>query len=327
MALWAQGFMAQAIGDSDTSLVSYEEARRLSEEFGFQRQLGLAFVGLALVRLRRGELEAGIEALAASDELTRGYAVDRGFCLLLSSTMLAVAGQWSEAADRVREALDAVAPLGQSFLSANLSTLAGTIEWQLGDSDAAVASLDEAVRVADRLGYRGGLNQILDARAWIAASTGELERAAMLRGAVASVRHDLGTPGLTWWRPHQDRCEAEIRDGLGEARAKECFDHGYALARTNAAATLVLDDVALPPSREPAPERDPFALTERELEVARLVADGRSNPAIAEALFVSTATVKTHVSHILQKLALESRVQLASWVAANGPDRSRTGDR
>jgi DNA-binding NarL/FixJ family response regulator len=68
-----------------------------------------------------------------------------------------------------------------------------------------------------------------------------------------------------------------------------------------------------------------LALTERELEVARLVADGRSNPAIAKVLFVSTATVKTHVSHILQKLALESRVQLASWVAANETDSARAG--
>jgi non-specific serine/threonine protein kinase len=59
-----------------------------------------------------------------------------------------------------------------------------------------------------------------------------------------------------------------------------------------------------------------FELTARELEVARLVADGLSNPAIAAKLFVSRATVKTHVSHILRKLSLESRVQLASWLAA-----------
>ena len=72
----------------------------------------------------------------------------------------------------------------------------------------------------------------------------------------------------------------------------------------------------------------PFELTARELEVARLVADGRSNPAIASALFISVATVKTHVSHILQKLALDSRVQLAGWAAsADLPRPAPPGDR
>jgi DNA-binding NarL/FixJ family response regulator len=63
-----------------------------------------------------------------------------------------------------------------------------------------------------------------------------------------------------------------------------------------------------------------------ELEVARLVADGMSNPAIASALFISVATVKTHVSHILAKLGLDSRTQLASWVAGHdlgGPAPAR----
>ena len=64
---------------------------------------------------------------------------------------------------------------------------------------------------------------------------------------------------------------------------------------------------------------DADELSARELEVARLVADGLSNPAIASALFISVATVKTHVSHILTKLGLDSRVQLAGWVASHNP--------
>ena len=73
--------------------------------------------------------------------------------------------------------------------------------------------------------------------------------------------------------------------------------------------------------------QDPFELSARELEVARLVADGLSNPAIASALFISVPTVKTHVSHILAKLGLESRVQLASWVARHdlGPPAHTRG--
>jgi DNA-binding NarL/FixJ family response regulator len=56
------------------------------------------------------------------------------------------------------------------------------------------------------------------------------------------------------------------------------------------------------------------ALTERELQVARLVVDRRTNPEIAEALFLSPKTVETHMRNIFRKLDVSSRVEVARTV-------------
>lgn len=62
----------------------------------------------------------------------------------------------------------------------------------------------------------------------------------------------------------------------------------------------------------------PEELTSRELEVVQLVAQGRSNQEIAQALVISDKTVKTHISNILGKLQLEDRTQLAIYAIKNG---------
>ncbi len=69
----------------------------------------------------------------------------------------------------------------------------------------------------------------------------------------------------------------------------------------------VIDQFSRLPRHEPPEEL--AELTEREREVLALIAEGRSNAEIGEALFISETTVKTHVTHVLQKLGLRDRVQ------------------
>ncbi|ACY96883.1 MULTISPECIES: response regulator [Thermomonospora] len=67
------------------------------------------------------------------------------------------------------------------------------------------------------------------------------------------------------------------------------------------------------PARRPA---EP--LTERELQVVRLVARGRTNEEIAGELFVSLSTVKTHLGNVQRKLAARNRVEIAAWAWESG---------
>ena len=60
---------------------------------------------------------------------------------------------------------------------------------------------------------------------------------------------------------------------------------------------------------QPAPPKELGDLTERELDVFRLIARGLSNAEIGRELYISEATVKTHITHLLQKLNLRDRVQ------------------
>lgn len=59
-------------------------------------------------------------------------------------------------------------------------------------------------------------------------------------------------------------------------------------------------------------------LSDREVEVLRLLATGLPNREIASILFISEATVKTHVEHIIQKLGVSDRVQAVVWAARHG---------
>ena len=78
-------------------------------------------------------------------------------------------------------------------------------------------------------------------------------------------------------------------------------------------------------AHQAGPASAPLAehLTEREREVVRLVAQGRSNAEIAQTLIISDKTVKTHISNVLSKLDLQDRTQLAIYAIKHGLVDSR----
>jgi NarL family two-component system response regulator LiaR len=89
--------------------------------------------------------------------------------------------------------------------------------------------------------------------------------------------------------------------------------HGEISLQPDIARKLV-QEISRPPDAPAAEE----PLTEREVEVLQMVAQGRSNQEIAEELYLSERTVRTHVSHILNKLHLANRTQAALYALRTG---------
>ena len=81
---------------------------------------------------------------------------------------------------------------------------------------------------------------------------------------------------------------------------------GQVLLQTASAAQL-LAGLSLPSSQEPRSAAEKLGLTERERDVLRLIVQGRNNSEIAVELYVSEATVKTHINHIFAKLGARDR--------------------
>jgi DNA-binding NarL/FixJ family response regulator len=87
------------------------------------------------------------------------------------------------------------------------------------------------------------------------------------------------------------------------------------VAMTRAMASRLLKGMAHSQDDEPV---GPSDLTEREIEVLQLVAQGATNPQIADSLFITVNTVKSHIRRILEKLKLENRTQVAAYAVQSG---------
>jgi DNA-binding NarL/FixJ family response regulator len=117
----------------------------------------------------------------------------------------------------------------------------------------------------------------------------------------------------------RSRLEAAGVEVVARARTADAFETAR---RAQAEAVVVsIPAAASLPARERPPTGSPAvpaALSDRELEVLRLVAEGKGNTEIAAALVISPKTVKNHLSHILAKLGLRNRVQAAVYAVRAG---------
>lgn len=183
-----------------------------------------------------------------------------------------------------------------------------------GDARGSRPYLLQALVVAREIDNRVAQFYLLSALSWHAARSRQASVAARLLGAAEAI----GTgAGATIIGPHVvflTQARESALAALGEERFGVEHEAGAHLPRA-AALRLALGEPD-PAKSERTGGAGPGPLGRREAEVANLIADGLTNRQIASRLFISEPTVATHVRHILNKLGVDSRAQIARWVAA-----------
>lgn len=325
MVLDDLGFVQYRQGEQIEAQRSYEASLVLARRIGFDYGTGRALNHLGLLALDTGDHAAARElfeeALPLFKTTDDTLNVAMSLCYLGSASLvagaLAPAQAWYERAlsytehSGVRRArVMALAGLGEiAFVREEYESAHGFY----------AESLSTAHRDAD---YQGVINGI-EGLAALAAACGEAARALRLAAAVDQLRIALGAPALPAEAARFARrlgrarraCSDDLRKALQVEGRIMSVDMAieHALAGTSVASIPVTIGAVVAAERATSMEEPTEALTPREREVAALIALGHTNRRIAEALSITERTAGTHVTHILGKLVLTSRVQIAAW--------------
>jgi ATP/maltotriose-dependent transcriptional regulator MalT len=294
-----KGQILRLTGAYDDALSEFSVALRRYELWGTPAPAGLALIERADVLRIRGELEAAETAYRQASDL--GHDPQPGLALSWLAR-----GRAAAALSAVRRVLAEVPdPVHRSKL------LPAAVEVLL-----AGGQLDEAKPLADEL-------------AGIAAAFGGAAVAAMAAYAAATVQLADGQAADALRLARESfRLWSEIDSPYEVARSRvvvaqalrKLEDEDSAEAELDAARHTFTELGAVPALRDVERLRHrttPGGLTERELEVLRLVAEGRGNPEIARVLFLSQKTVARHLSNIFVKLNVSSRTAAAAYAHAH----------
>jgi DNA-binding CsgD family transcriptional regulator len=240
-------------------------------------------------------------ALAAHQELGNPLGQVRSLALLGLLEGL-VLGRLAEGEEKLQRALELAHQIGDGWGEGYAHLMLGLTAGDAGDLDRA-ADHSRAALAAPSLGPILGVPIQGMARVAVARDPG---RAMRLLGAASGHFERTGTLEPPFVRRRADATRQQAEDLLGAGAAARLFQEGRRMSTEEAIAYALSEEAAV---------RSPGGLTPREMQVAALVARGRTNRHIATALFISVRTVESHVDHILTKLGLANRTQLAAWAA------------
>jgi non-specific serine/threonine protein kinase len=264
--------------------------------------------GLLLVSEGEGDKAVGLATAVltdpAADPMCRSWAmIEIGIVAFLG-------GDLDESARLSGQAIEACRAVGESWTRVTHLHLLAAATWRLGDPERAASLLLEALRIDRRLDDIWHRAWSIESLAWVTADLGRDERAARLLGIAAACWAYTGSSLTAPWQVFHDAAEADLRRRMGDARLAREMEVGRELDQVRAM-SFALEDVAPTPATGGSGSR----VTRRELEVAALVAEGLGNRDIGERLFLSPRTVESHVQHLMDKLGVGSRAEIAAWHA------------
>jgi predicted ATPase/DNA-binding CsgD family transcriptional regulator/tetratricopeptide (TPR) repeat protein len=309
------GQLARARGDYDEASALLREALAAARVTRNAFTTAVRLTLLGTVAHFRGDLDGAeaslVEAVAVAGATELPFA--RAQCLLALASLRVTLGDEQEAAallDEVR--LTASAHGFRGVMSAALLEQARLR--RLGDDlQEATRALTRAIQLQERLGERPGLVDALEALAGIRASQGRSRIACRLFAAASAARRDGGLVRPPVRAGDHDADVDLARRELTPGDWKRLWAGGESLSLSAAAALAVNGQ-----GRRHSPKTGWEAITPMEREVVALVAQGLTNREAAARLVVSPRTVETHVAHVLGKIGLASRRELARVAAAKG---------
>jgi DNA-binding NarL/FixJ family response regulator len=177
------------------------------------------------------------------------------------------------------------------------------------------------------LGDKQEIPEALAGLAAVARAQGQLRSAAALGGAAEALFESIDSRIRSLARANFSQIVADLPKAMGEnqfatiwakGRAMpiyQAIQYAFALPTMAESTAIQADD---PDLLHQTVQPQLGELTPREREVVVLIAQGKSNRAIAEALGISEKTAERHVANILSKLGFHSRTQIATWAVEKG---------
>jgi DNA-binding CsgD family transcriptional regulator/tetratricopeptide (TPR) repeat protein len=305
---------------------AYAEAERLhSESLALARELAdrhgiaTALIELGMATRRQRDLVRSIESIEEGLALFRELGDEAGiaFALINFGASLGDQGDMPRAVEVLSDSLARFEALGDLRQAAIAQTLLGRGLYEMGDVEASAQYLATSLAGHAKLRDPWFVAYDLMTLVQVEIDMGKWEVAARMLGAAQSV--SAGVSSMINNVAHE-KLDTLIRAHLPEERFIAAWTEGRNLTFEQAvAAALALIAPSIPkPNQLRSRHPNTTALSRREREVAALLARGYTDRQIADTLFITIGTVGVHVHHILGKLGLYSRVQVADWLAGPG---------